>query len=65
MGGWVGADEVIHSEEKKHKKTAGTIPAGVTSDHLFSFWDVLPTSADIAGLPKDQWQVTFPLLVLA
>jgi arylsulfatase A-like enzyme len=29
----------------------GTIPAGLTSDHRWAHWDVLPTLADIAGAP--------------
>eukprot|EP00729_Bicosta_minor_P005062 gene5062-26935_t len=33
----------------------GTITAGATSDQIFTFWDLLPTAADIAGLPKSEW----------
>eukprot|EP01063_Lacrimia_lanifica_P008998 TRINITY_DN16044_c0_g1_i1.p1 TRINITY_DN16044_c0_g1~~TRINITY_DN16044_c0_g1_i1.p1 ORF type:complete len:534 (+),score=195.07 TRINITY_DN16044_c0_g1_i1:67-1668(+) len=30
----------------------GTVPAGaVNRDHIFAFWDFLPTAADIAGAP--------------
>jgi arylsulfatase A-like enzyme len=29
----------------------GTIPAGVVSDQVWAFWDVLPTLADLAGQP--------------
>lgn len=29
----------------------GTIPAGVTSDHPWAHWDILPTLADIGGAP--------------
>lgn len=29
----------------------GTIQAGLTSDHVWAHWDVLPTVADIAGVP--------------
>ena len=27
----------------------GVVPAGATSDHVWAFWDFLPTAADIAG----------------
>jgi arylsulfatase A-like enzyme len=29
----------------------GRVPAGVVSDRMWAFWDVLPTLADVAGLP--------------
>jgi arylsulfatase A-like enzyme len=29
----------------------GTIPAGVTSDHVWAHWDMMPTLADVAGAP--------------
>ncbi len=29
----------------------GTIQPGRTSDHLFAFWDFLPTACDLAGVP--------------
>lgn len=28
------------------------------SDHLFTFWDVLPTFADAAGVPQSNWPTT-------
>ena len=36
----------------------GTIKSGTESDVLFSFWDVLPTAADLAGLPPSMWGPT-------
>jgi arylsulfatase A-like enzyme len=30
----------------------GKVPAGATSDQVWTFWDVLPTFAEIAGLPE-------------
>jgi len=32
----------------------GRVPAGRTSDQIWAFWDVLPTLAEIAGLPAPQ-----------
>jgi arylsulfatase A-like enzyme len=32
----------------------GTIPSGRTSDQVWAFWDVMPTLAEIAGLPIPQ-----------
>jgi arylsulfatase A len=29
----------------------GRIPSGTSTDHISAFWDVMPTLADIAGLP--------------
>jgi arylsulfatase A len=29
----------------------GRVPAGTTNDALFAFWDVLPTLAEVAGIP--------------
>ncbi|MBN9518269.1 arylsulfatase [bacterium] len=29
----------------------GTIRPGTTSDHVWAFWDVLPTACDLAGVP--------------
>lgn len=31
----------------------GKIKAGSTSEELFAFWDMLPTMAELAGLPQD------------
>eukprot|EP01065_Artemidia_motanka_P050264 TRINITY_DN8558_c0_g1_i1.p1 TRINITY_DN8558_c0_g1~~TRINITY_DN8558_c0_g1_i1.p1 ORF type:complete len:628 (+),score=240.10 TRINITY_DN8558_c0_g1_i1:65-1885(+) len=36
----------------------GTLPAGQTTDHLFAFWDVLPTAAELAGIPEKEWPQT-------
>ena len=36
----------------------GTIAPNTTSEHLFAFWDLLPTAAELAGLDKAQWPVT-------
>lgn len=36
----------------------GTIPPGTTSNHLFAFWDLLPTAAELAGLPRKEWPET-------
>lgn len=32
--------------------------AGTVSEHLFSFWDFLPTALDIAAIPKEEWPRT-------
>jgi len=32
----------------------GKIPAGRTSDQIMAFWDVMPTLAELAGLPKPE-----------
>lgn len=32
----------------------GLVPAGAVSDHIWTFWDVLPTCAEIAGVPAPQ-----------
>jgi len=34
------------------------VTAGSTSDHLFAFWDLLPTAAELIGLPETQWPPT-------
>lgn len=36
----------------------GTLAAGSRSTHLFAFWDLLPTAAELAGLARDQWPAT-------
>jgi len=36
----------------------GHIAPGLVSDHLFAFWDFLPTAAELAGIPKNTWPVT-------
>jgi arylsulfatase A-like enzyme len=33
---------------------AGEIPAGRVSDHVLAFWDVMPTLAEVAGLPAPE-----------
>ena len=32
----------------------GKVPAGKTSDQVWAFWDVMPTLAEVAGLPAPQ-----------
>jgi len=32
----------------------GKVPAGKTSDQVWAFWDVIPTLAEVAGLPAPQ-----------
>ena len=34
---------------------SGTIKPGVVSDHLGAFWDVLPTCAELAGVPPSEY----------
>jgi arylsulfatase A-like enzyme len=36
----------------------GTIPPNSTSRHVFAFWDLLPTAADLAGLDRALWPAT-------
>ena len=34
------------------------VKAGTTNQHIFAFWDLLPTAADAAGIPRDSWPPT-------
>lgn len=36
----------------------GTVPPGSSSSHLFAFWDLLPTAAELAGVPERAWPAT-------
>lgn len=36
----------------------GMITGSFVSDRIFTFYDVLPTAADLAGLPREQWGPT-------
>ena len=36
----------------------GTIAAGTETQHMFAFWDFLPTALDIAGVPHAAWPQT-------
>jgi len=41
------------------------VKADSQSNHLFAFWDFLPTAADAAGIPPAQWPQTDGLSALA
>lgn len=36
----------------------GHIAPNTTSQHLFAFWDLLPTAAELAGIPTSEWPET-------
>ena len=36
----------------------GHVIPNTTTDHLFAFWDLLPTAAELAGVPTSQWPTT-------